>query len=271
MIYLYLPFRKRDLTPKLQDLIDHCTQTAKEENKDIRVIYSGEKELANLPENAEIHVLLPGKGGNISPFVKQNNISNQIARFHKSTNQHLCLRDNKLSKLIPDLADEMVSDKLFDCAMDKKISIKLFFLDEINQAPNLVNVFIETLKENKDINFSNRIVRIDHHTGSYELNEKELPKFRREDSVLAINQYYEYKSLRCCGLSGILNLNGLFSSDQSIKTINKLRDTTISDEQRFTIAQQFLTDNSDKYLAKCLRTFIEQSAESVKKPLIQRL
>jgi hypothetical protein len=281
MTYIYVPFKKHEVPPRLRDSIEQWLQSSKAKNKDIIVSYSGEKGLANLPDNAKIYVLMHGKAGTISPFVKTNKITSQTARHHRSTNAHLRLTDGKYSKLVPDIADEMIEDKLFNNSKDSKLCIKLFFFNAGKQAPVLAQAFNEVLKENKDIDYANRSVRVDYYTSplsppgklkpfkastvreSLSSNsDKSLLTLSQEQVALALEQYREYKSSRLCGLSGILGLNGFFSSDTSHTTIEKLHDSTISDEERYTIAELFVAQNSEKYFAECLSPYVKMPINS---------
>ncbi|MBA3537791.1 MAG: hypothetical protein H0T84_14475 [Tatlockia sp.] len=280
MTYIYVPFKKNEVPPRLRDSIEQWVQSTKDKNKEVVVSYSGEKGLANLPENTKIYVLVHGKAGKISSFVKRSNISSQIARSQPSLSAHLRLADGKYSKLVPDIADEMIEDKLFTNPKDSKLHIKLFFFNAGQQAPQLAQAFNDALKDNKNVDYSNRTVRVDYYTGPLRPQDKLKifkpssvrhtllnsddkcnPGFSQEQLDLALEQYREYKSSRVCGLSGILGLNGFFSSDASLRTIEQLRDNTISDEQRFSIAKMFVARNSEKYFAECLNPYLQMSTD----------
>ncbi|MBA2710580.1 MAG: hypothetical protein H0U57_08325 [Tatlockia sp.] len=271
MTYIYVPFKKKDLSPKLKETIKKMANSLKTDNELVFVTYSGEKGLAILPKNEQIYVILPGKAGKISPFVQQNKLSTQVARFHPSTNSHLRLSEGKQTKLVPQIADEMVEDKLLDNPRDNNISIHLIYLFEEQQAKFLTESFTEALLEHKVSNNANKTIKVDYKTNPFKImrnsnslseakslseSVEQAAKFNMENLNKALAQYREYKSSRCCGLSGLLGFNGLFSSNESLNTIRKLRNVSITDEERYSIAQLYMTQHSGNYFAECLRPFV---------------
>lgn len=90
---------------------------------------------------------------------------------------------------------------------------------------------------------------------------QDYPKLSLQDASLAIKAYLKYKSSRCCGLSGLLGLNGLFTSYASHNTIKILKNSKMTDSARFASAANFITQNKNTHFAKFLQKFVTDSRQ----------
>lgn len=175
------------------------------------------------------------------------------------------------------------------------LRIKLFFFDAKKQAQRLAEVFYELLSEqaprDEEMRALNNI-RLDYYPnytiqGPRKINEQPDHKYTQttptkrtkdiRDSIynnevckpvltleqvkLAIDEYNRYKSSRCCGLSGLLGLNGLFSSDESTYAIRALNGASC-DTTRFEIAQRYMRKYPENKFAECLHPFIDRAREA---------
>ncbi len=274
MMYIYVPFRFQDLSTEQIKTIKLWAKSKVKASENPIITFFGQKGLMNLPKDSEILILLPGKAGQISTFVKQNKISNKIASLYTSTNAHLRLSEGKQSILVPKIANDMVDDALLNNSPDSILSIQLIFLNEEKQAKALAESFNEALKEHLD---QNKTIKVDYKTdlkvskpasskSPIKLNvansEKNPATLNLLDLASALDQYLEYKSSRCCGLSGLFGFNRLFSSNESLITIKKLRNSSTSDEERFAIAKLFVEQHSENYFAECLKPILEKQERS---------
>lgn len=293
--YLYVPFKKKDVPFRQQAIIDQWVKVENEKRIGVQVCYAGEKTLSNLPPAAKIHILFHGKVGQPSPISGIGNISTELVRCFESLSQHLRIKDGKQSVLVPGVVDKMIEDGLL-IGFNTHLHIKLFFYDEDKKtALNLTKAFLNSILSKPLTKNSN--IRLDYYSDnpkntpqntpqniipfaprpkpkskseefieqareprhSFFNKEECAPKLTLEHMSQAIKNYNEYKSSRCCGLSGLLNLNGFFSSDDSDQAIKYLNNPNISKEIRFDFASKFVTNCPNNYFTQCLKPVVEDS------------
>lgn len=288
--YLYIPFKKKDVSERQKKLIEHWVTVANERRENIEICFSGDKKLSHLPSFSKIYILLLGKAGPMSPLAAMADIPTELARGFESFSRHLKLNDGKHSLLVPEVADQMIADGLLN-GFNRYVHINLFFYDEDEKtAMNLTKAFLNSLVK-KPVKNCN--IRLDYyadnaasdsqnntqHDASKKAQSKSEqfleqvnqpkhslynnattgPKLTADQISLAIKQYYEYKSLRCCGLSGLLNLNGFFSSDESAKAITYLSGSDLSQEICFDFAAKFLKNYPNNQLSHILNPILDES------------
>ncbi|KTD61959.1 hypothetical protein [Legionella spiritensis] len=285
--YLYIPFKKEEFTLTGRS---HLNQVIHRETKEKKreIIYHGQRGLTKselLAEATVIHVLIPGRAGHMSTIAGAKDLSLETVRHHPSFAGHITLSDSKNSIMIPDLVDQLDANGLLKRNSDAKLHIKLVFTDETEQAEYLTKVFFKFLERNADhldtdikVSYSTpKKQRSLYRAGQSTVQTPEQTKITAikqsffthpgdnghqltRDQVRDIErQYYDYKSSRCHGLSGLLGLNRLFSSSDSLDTLTLLNDRTISDDKRYQYALQFLRRHPDNHLAKYLCPTVEQA------------
>lgn len=303
--YLYVPYKKKELPNRYNAIVEQWVQAEEKNNQKVIICYAGENNLDKLPRATQLVLLLPGKTGKPSPLSK--NMPLKLLRPWESLSTHLRLKDegpihlnsnpksrasNTISLLLPEIAEKMVADGLFEGSAHF-LNIKLCFFDADFGTKILANAFFDTLLEAPEAQNSNIrlnyydismpppphkidpatkkkverskhqefIERIQLPTNSIFNNTEGSPQITLEQLNSVIMQYNEYKSSRCCGLSGILGLNGLFSSEDSSKAIAYLKNTTLSDGDRFKIASNFVKNYPHNFLTHCLKPVIETSTQ----------
>ncbi|MDP3267408.1 MAG: hypothetical protein Q8M40_00020 [Legionella sp.] len=279
--FLYVPFNtesKEELVSPWND----WQKVSKNQNRPVTILYSGNKEVAPQklpPTNDTIYVLIPGKPGPLNPIAKE--LSSNLARKHESTSSHLKFNDGKNIIFIPQLAQKMVEDGLLK---NKKCKIKLCFFDVTDLDHESVKYaaqsFMDTLKNSfKD----KRSIRVDYYVpessrqsektedSNYNFIEKKCLQFLEQSKTpknsiysnsgealgfsslkTALDKYHQYKSVRLCGLSGILGLNGFFSSNESLNLVNQLKKEK-STVTCYELASQFISQHPNHKLAFFLK------------------
>lgn len=288
--HLYVPFKKNDIPANQQTLINEWMQLEKVQCNDLTVSYLGEKALSTLPENADVRVFIPGTPGKRSRLQTGNTPTEQL-RFWPSLSRHLRVTEGKSSLLVPEIADNLVADGLFDSPKNR-LRIKLYFLNtSTKESHELARSFYNALESNsskiKKIPLEeNGKIRVSYHYAPKSLdpgskkskieqikehmeqpkfsiynNEEFCPKLLLKEANSVIASYKSYKSSRCCGLSGLLRLNGLFSSDASEEAIQFISDKSKSDTERFIYASRYVALNKDTHLSLYLKPFVTNSRE----------
>jgi len=284
--YLYVPFKKKEVPANLQNSIEQWIQIESQQKNDVIPCYSGENSLTKLPENAKIIVLLHGKPGKASPLTK--GIHSETTRFFPGLAKHLQVTDGNSTLQVPEIADKMIEDGLLHDVTDH-LQIQLFFLDaNIQEARSLAVAFFNSLNvPQKNSSGTNGTIRLDYFAnqsvkGSSASKELKLqqfikdakepknsiynkndsyPKLSLDQISEAIKEYNRYKSSRCCGLSGLLGLNGLFSSNASAHAIKNLSNKEISESNRLANASLFIERFPQNYFAQCLQPVVKKSIE----------
>ncbi|MCW8386151.1 hypothetical protein OQJ15_07525 [Fluoribacter dumoffii] len=287
--YLYIPFRKKEVPPNYKKIIEEWLSLEERQESKITVCYYGEKKLKQLPLNSKISVIFPGKPGKKSPLHGIEAVATETLRFFENLSLHLRVTDeSKNSILIPEVADKMQEDGLLD-AFDGRLQIKLIYLDaNAKEASIMTSSFLNSLKKYKEhergaikLQFlsnnptTNANLDQTHKTKKTKLesfreqaeqgrhciyNLKEhYPKLSLGEVAHVIRDYYQYKSSRCCGLSGLLSLNWLFSSTESKEAINYLSNDQISDVDRFAYASRFLKRYKENHLTQILAPVLEKA------------
>ncbi len=294
--YLYVPFKKKEVSERQKAIIKQWITIENTRSNHVNVCYLGEKTLQNLPKASKVYVLFHGKAGQASPLLTHEHVPTELARKFESFSTHLKVNDGKHSLLIPEVADKMVADGLLN-GFAGHLNIKLFFYDENKKnALTLTDSFFNSLDAKTKSKNGN--IKIDYYadippnaisdngpssfaskpkgqtTKTEEFIERAklpqysfyntvdcAPKLSIQQMFSAIKQYNEYKSARCCGLSGLLHLNGLFSSDASAHAIKYLTTSSISEDKRFDYASKFLARFPNNYFAECLKPLVEKSLQ----------
>lgn len=296
--YLYIPAKKNDLSSNQLIAIKHWINLEKEKNNDVKIIYKNEKGLGHLAQDAKIYVWLPGKvdpshglGRRIPAKLARSfpSCSGHLTLKDKK-NSKIIITDvaaEMIEKgLFDNFKDKNLRIKLFfpDMVLKDKTLPKAFFEvlveDERNKCGNIRLDYYpdfhvspptkirengkakEEIKAHKfftdESNPHEYLGRASKIRESFYNKDNIKPKLEIEQVNALIKQYYAYKSSRFCGLSGALGLNGLFSSETSALTIQRLLGAT-SDEQRFDIALTFIKKHPDNYLSKCLKPIVQES------------
>lgn len=201
---------------------------------------------------------------------------------------HLRVTDeSKNSILVPEVADKMKEDGLLD-DFKGSLQINLIYLDaNKKEASIMTHSFLDSLKKYQE--HENGAIRLQtlsnnlpeksnfqqtgrtkktklelfreqaQHGECFMYNSKEnYPKLSVGEIASVIKDYYQYKSSRCCGLSGLLGLNWFFSSTASSEAMKYLRDKKISDTERFAYASRFIKYYKESHLSQLLAPALEK-------------
>lgn len=289
--YLYVPFKKRELSTDQKGLIEEWVHLETEQNHDVVVCYHGEKNLNQLTAHAQVSVLLPGKPGKPSSLHGIDQNDTETLRAFPDLSAHLRVTNGKRqSILVPEIADKMMEDGLLNSSASH-IQIKLFFLNAVPKETHIMGqAFLNALR--KDRNYQDTVIRVDYHANQPETasaphrmpksikklesflaqaesnryslyNHKEnYPQLSLDEVSDAVRNYNQYKSSRCCGLSGLLGLNGLFSSTASEQAIKYLMNKEIPAAERFAYASRYSIRFGENHLAQVLKPILEQSLKN---------
>ncbi|CAM2836236.1 hypothetical protein LEAN103870_04655 [Legionella anisa] len=286
--YLFVPFKKKEVPPNLKKIIEEWLLLEDKQKNEIILCYYGEKKLSQLPDNSKISVLFSGKPGKKSLLHGLEYVETETLRFFENLSLHLRVIDqNKNSLLIPKVADQMKEDGLLD-DFKGKLQINLIYLDaNTKEAAIMTHSFLNSLKKYKEhengaimLQFlSNDLPEKSNLHQTYRAQKTKLELFREQgqqgerfmynkkenypklslgEIACVIKDYYQHKSSRCCGLSGLLRLNWFFSSSASMQAIKYLSDEKISDIDRFAYASRFITYYKENHLTQFLRPAFEK-------------
>lgn len=286
--YLYVPFKKKAVPPNLKKIIDEWLLLEAKQNHDVLVCYHGEKKLCQLPSNSKVSVLFSGKPGKKSLLHGLEQVKTETLRFFENLSLHLRVTDeSNNSILVPEVADKMKEDGLLD-DFKGRLQINLIYLDaNRKEASIMTHSFLNSLKKYKE--HENGAIRLQflsnnlpekanfHQTDRTKKTKLELfreqaqqgeccmynskenyPKLSLAEIAPVIKDYYQYKSSRCCGLSGLLKLNWFFSSTASTEAIKHLSDEKISDIERFAYASRFIKYYKENHLFQFLAPALEK-------------
>lgn len=286
--YLYVPFKKKEVPPNLNKIIEEWLLLEAKQNHEVIVCYYGEKKLSQLPDNSKVSVLFSGKPGKKSLLQGLEHVKTETLRFFENLSLHLRVTDeSKNSILVPEVADKMKEDGLFD-DFKGRLQINLIYLDaNTKEASIMTHSFLNSLKKYKE--HENGAIRLQFLSNNlaeksnshradrtkktklelfreqaqqdrcFMYNSKEnYPKLSLGEIASVIKDYYQYKSSRCCGLSGLLRLNWFFSSTESLEAIKHLSDEKISDSDRFAYASRFVKYYKESHLSQLLAPALEK-------------
>ncbi|KTD17262.1 hypothetical protein [Legionella jordanis] len=289
--YLYVPTKQSEMPQKESEALQIWIEAEAQKGRQVKVTYYGQKGLMDIPDHSKIYLFMHGTNVSANPLVSQINDPELVSSF-PSLSGFLKVSDGKNEIKITDVADRMKEDGLFFKPRNY-LRIKLFQCDPINKARIIAEAFFIRLKRigGDVVNASN--IRIDyypaHFVGVAQENNRIHHKYATKGIVknfdvrassirnslytdpasspgltLAqvndiISEYYQYKSARACGLSGLLGLNGLFSSDASAHTIAALQNPSISDQKRFEIGSRFIKCFAHNQLARSLEPAVTEA------------
>ncbi|KTD24184.1 hypothetical protein [Legionella maceachernii] len=289
--YLYIPFKRKDVPSNQKKMIEEWLLLEQKQKNEVVVCYYGEKKLKQRPQSAKITILFAGKPGNKSPLHGIDDIDTELLRHSEGLSQHLrVIYAHNNSILVPEVADKMKEDGLLD-EFQGRLQINLIFLNaNIKEAHTLAGSFFNSLKKyeehkqgviklqylaNDSQEKSNSYPTYTHKKSQLELvkepaiytkhsmyNDKaHYPKLSVDEVASVVKAYYRYKSSRCCGLSGLLNLNGLFSSAASTEALKYLSKKDISDIDRYAYASRFIRYYKENHLSQFLNPVLENALQ----------
>lgn len=277
--YVYVPFKIEDLTDKQAALIEEWVQITSAQGKKMGICYAGQTQLDKLPAKASIYILIPGKPEKPLTKLFQGVKSETLLSSPLFSLQFKTSGGGK-NMVIPQIAQQMIQDGLFKSS-HAHIHIQLCcFTASASDARFWVNAFMDELK--KENESQNKKIRLDIYPCSLTKTQTttqqvNLPDFiakmpRNKQSLYSkhpqlslelvsstIDEYWNYKSSRGCGLSGLLGLNGFFTSHASNLTIDLLKNDKLSPEERFSYAARFLAQNQGTALAEYLDPIITKA------------